>query len=73
MPQTTPDRAARWPGMDQEAMDFLRSRGFRLLRNWTWLAPAGHNPDDKEKDAIMYLIEEWDFGGWVDAPPAPTT
>jgi hypothetical protein len=66
MPQTTPDRAARWPGMDSQAIDYLQSRGYRLLRNWSWLLPEGKaRPDEREEDAILYLIEEWDFDGWV--------
>ena len=66
MPQTTPERAARWPGMDGEAIDFLQSCGYTLQRNWSWLLPEGKTmPDDREQDAIAYLIEEWDFDGWV--------
>ena len=57
-PQTSPERASRWPGMDAEAIAFLESRGYRLTRAWTWLLP-----DEREADAIAYLIEEWDFGG----------
>ena len=66
MPQTTPERAARWPGMDSQAMKFLEKQGYKLTRNWRWKLPSeNHNVTEKEKDAILYLIQEWDFGGTI--------
>lgn len=66
MPQTTPERAARWPGMDEEAIGYLRGRGFKLRRDWFWEKPTpDYELGDREIDAIRYLIEEWDFGGIV--------
>ncbi len=65
MPQTTPERAARWPGMDTQAIQFLEKRGYRLGRDWFWTIPEYRAyPTRKEADAMRYLIEEWDFGGW---------
>jgi hypothetical protein len=71
MPSTTPERAARWPGGDDQAIAFLHDSGFTLERNWTFTAPKGRSLDtegypwvsEKENDALIYLIEEWDFGG----------
>lgn len=64
MPQTTPERAARWPGLDSEAMEFLKKQGFILTANWYWIKPkVGHVLTEREEDAIVYLIQEWDFGG----------
>jgi hypothetical protein len=64
MPQTTPERRARWPGGDQGAIDHLKTQGYRLLKGWTWVKPSpAHEPTEREIDAIIYLIEEWDFGG----------
>ena len=72
MPQTTPERRARWPGGDQQAMKYLRSRGYVLQKNWLWAAPPGHTHSSKDVDALDYLIEEWDFGGVVEsAEPTP--
>lgn len=66
MPSTTPERAARWPGMDQEAMAYLKAQGYSLTRGWGWLPPSSdHVSTDREIDALRYLIEEWDFGGIV--------
>lgn len=64
MPQTSAERAARWPGHDTEAIDFLVDRGFLLLYDWTWRRPEPGRPHSpRELDALVYLIEEWDFGG----------
>jgi len=64
MPQTTPERAARWPGMDQEAMQYLVQRGFECTGDFYWMPPTPeHKLTEKENDAVLYLIEEWDFGG----------
>lgn len=66
MPQTTPDRAARWPGMDQEAIHFLEIAGYKLTTYWGWNKPTpNHKPTERERDAIIYLIEEWDFAGII--------
>lgn len=66
MPQTTPEHAARWPGMDHEAISFLEGNGYKLLCGWNWVKPTPeHDPSDREIDAILYLIQEWDFGGLV--------
>lgn len=50
---------------DQQAMEFLRLRGYRLTRKWDWIAPPNHTPTEAEKQAAKYLFEEWDFGGIV--------
>jgi hypothetical protein len=68
MPQTTPERAARWPGMDAEACKFLEDSGFRCSRDWEWSHPEKKKVEDlteREADAIIYLIEEWDYGGFT--------
>lgn len=51
--------------MDTEAIEFLKSRGYHLEYDWTWSLPQGQSkPSEREEDAIIYLVEEWDFGGW---------
>ena len=65
MPSSTPERQARW-GSDGAASDYLAARGFRLRRDWCWVLPEGRDDaDETEADAIIYLIEEWDYGGMV--------
>jgi len=64
MPQTTPERAKRWPGMDSEAIEFLEDAGYTLRKDWAWDKPSkNHKPTERERDAVIYLIEEWDFDG----------
>ncbi|UQS95130.1 hypothetical protein Pam3_59 [Pseudanabaena phage Pam3] len=68
MPQTTPERAARWPGGDQEAIGCLEDGGWMLSRDgkWQWTHPdPTRKPTGREIDAAVYLIEEWDFGGMI--------
>lgn len=65
MPQTSPERAARWPGMDHEAIACLELAGFKLGRDWCWRKEGDPDMTERETDAVLYLIEEWDFGGYV--------
>ncbi len=62
LPSTTSERAARWPGMDQEAIAFLQEGGWKIGRDWNFSHPEGRKPTEREADAIIYLQEEWDFG-----------
>ena len=62
MPQTTPERRARWRSIEK-AIGFLRRRGYTLRPDWMWDKPTGHMITSQEIDALLYLIEEWDFGG----------
>jgi hypothetical protein len=72
MPQTTPERAERWPGQDSEAIRFLQDAGYRLTRAYQWVAPQPkRDMTERERDAVIYLIEEWDFDGVIDAPVKP--
>lgn len=48
---------------DGRAIDFLRSRGYKLTRSYHWIPPADHEPTADELGAMRYLFEEWDFGG----------
>ena len=65
MPQTTAERAARWPGMDSEAITYLESQGFILGLDWNWRHPANRPLTEREEDAVLYLMEEWDFGIYI--------
>ena len=68
MPSTTSKRASRWPGGDFEAMKFLREAGYRWPGG-VIKRVKGRPPTEREWDAILYLIEEWDFG-WEPTPGA---
>ena len=66
MPQTTPERSARWPGMDRQATNYLKDKGYRLTSTFRWESPTDdYEVTEEEEDAMIYLIEEWDYGGIV--------
>ena len=76
MPQATQEHRDRWSERDETgrqivddapACRFLEAAGYRLRHDWCWTAPTPtHVPTAREADAILYLIEEWDYGGIAD-------
>ena len=71
MPSTTAERAARWPGMDSQACEYLKKQGYTRTLGFCWCLPppvdgCKHKITLKEDDAIIYLVEEWDYGGVSD-------
>lgn len=64
MPSSTPERQEKWID-DRTAMQYLFDRGLRLDRTWYWVTDNDRTLTDEEADAIAYLIEEWDFGGYI--------
>ncbi len=76
MPQTSEDRFNRWWGnvhpnaAERYACEFLEMRGYELtIPNYMWRMPPGRLfMTSHEHDAVMYLIEEWDFNGCFYAP-----
>lgn len=66
MPQATDELRAEWNGPeDATAMQFLKEAGFTLQRDWTWKREGAtwENITDKERSAMTFLFQEWDFGG----------
>lgn len=73
MPQASDELRAKFPGGDREAIDWLEGRGFTLTKEWNWIPPHDHpwwadtmpigSEYDRDNDAVVYLITEWDFGG----------
>jgi hypothetical protein len=64
MPQASEELRKEWNGPnDADALKFLKDAGYRLTGQWTWVPPAGHNPTEKEFSAILFMINEWDYGG----------
>lgn len=41
---------------------FLEERGYTLRRDFFWDAPD-REPTVDENECILFLIQEWDFGG----------
>lgn len=52
-------------GGDQAAMKHLRDAGYVLTRQWTWTIPPGRAATDTDRSAVLYLVDEWDFGGFA--------
>jgi hypothetical protein len=70
MPQADEELRAEWShgeegGGDEAAMAHLRAAGFTLTCQWTWTPPPGHTVTDRDRSAVLYLIDEWDFGGFT--------
>ena len=50
-------------GTDQEAIDFLVSKGWTLSRQFNFSSPKPYGEcSQEEKLAILYHLNEWDFG-----------
>ncbi len=65
MPQASPELRAEWKD-DQDAIRYLRERGYVLRRDWSWRPPTiADDPASHAKAhrALEYLIWEWDFDG----------
>jgi hypothetical protein len=62
MPQATEELRAEWGVMPEEAIQFLLTAGYRLTDDWTWESPSRESTP-QERRVILFLIQEWDFGG----------
>lgn len=66
MPQATDELRAEWPGGDQQAIDHLEAKGFIPTRDFQWIRPyKDYVTTSRDESAILYLIDEWDYGGLV--------
>lgn len=64
MPTASPELRAEWHEEgDTGAIKFLEGQGHILLWDWRWL--VNKQPNEKSRRAMAYLIDEWDFGGWL--------
>ncbi len=51
-----------WGMLETKAMNYLEAQGYTLTKEWEWIAPDRY-PTEKEARAVLFLIQEWDFGG----------
>lgn len=70
MPQADENLRQEWGGQDgigeDKAEDYLKGKGYTLSRYFIWILPnPNHVPTKEELGAIGFLIDEWDYGGWV--------
>lgn len=50
----------------EPVIKFLQARGYVLLQSWEWRRPTEHHePTVDELDCLQFLIDEWDFGGYL--------
>jgi hypothetical protein len=59
---------------DHAVVAFLEQRGWTLDREWQW-HKSGQTYQTMPQDeylAVLFMIDEWDYGGVVDDPPAPS-
>lgn len=77
MPQASDRQRAlmeKWfgdPISDEGPINFLQSHGYILRRDWHWELPTpSHSCSCYEMECIMFLADEWDFGGVVNVPIA---
>lgn len=68
MPTAIPELREEFGIDDAPVIAFLRGEGYVLRRDWTWLAPANREPTERELRAVMFLIQEWDMGGFHHEP-----
>jgi len=73
MPQSSDELRAKmltWFGDDIDEtgpMNFLEDNGFRFGQDWVARKPGvmlWSELTPKEQDCVIFLMEEWDFGGW---------
>lgn len=67
MPQSSKQMRKRWGGAqgigDDKAVKYLESKGYTLTDDFCWKKPSkDHEVTVKEADAMLFLIEEWDYG-----------
>lgn len=75
MPTASDELRAEWRhgeegGGDEAAIEHLERAGYKLTRTWEWERPEGMIPTERDASAVAYLIDEWDFGGFVSRPAA---
>jgi hypothetical protein len=67
MPQTSEELRAKWGGEcgvgEDKAVTFLDRHGFRITSRYDWVRATPPTPEEAE--AMQFLMEEWDWGGYV--------
>lgn len=80
MPQASDELRAKMkeyfgnPINDYAPMEYLKSQGYELQRNWDWKPPERIKDYDdmteKEYHCMLFLVHEWDMGTLI-VPKAP--
>ena len=78
MPSATEALRAKWGGgadhdsRIEKAAHYLTQRGYLLMEDYHWELPSrGHVPTEEECSAVLYMMQEWDYGSlnWVSVCP----
>ena len=64
MPTSTPERQKRWK-TDTKALEFLKAGGVLMDKTFYFYTDNDRTLTDDEADAILYMIEEWDYGCYI--------
>lgn len=69
-PTASDEQRARWDGpSDKRAITHLRQRGYVLTSGFDWYHPEPDwSPSETDLDAMHFLQDEWDFGGYLPQP-----
>jgi hypothetical protein len=46
---------------------WLKKHGYKLTSAWEWVVPKDHEITPDEHTAIVFLIHEWDYGGYSES------
>jgi hypothetical protein len=60
MPQASDELRAKFPGQDSEALAVIQTN-FNDDRGWLTLKDPSYKPTERERDAVDYLVFEWDY------------
>lgn len=73
MPSASDEMRALWGGQDgvgeDKAESYLKAAGFTLTRGWLWEHPTKKTYEsltEEEYGAMLFLVQEWDYGGLVE-------
>ena len=66
MPQASEELRRKWGGEqgvgEDKAVTFLDRHGFHMTSRFEWCRDRPPTPEEAE--AIQFLVEEWDWGGY---------
>jgi hypothetical protein len=61
MPQASAETIKNWPHGQGAALELLETN-YTETDGWFCMKSATHEMTEQEEAALLYLIEEWDYG-----------
>lgn len=69
MPQASDCQRAKWGIIESKAEAYLYFHGWTLVEGWEWWHPIYSTTmrlvPRTDREAIAFLVDEWDYGGIV--------